>query len=217
MHSERFRKHGTVDPPEVKSYTKMKNPPPCSYEGCSRPMYCKKLCSLHYGRLRLHGDPSITKKRTSVKRCSVDGCDSESYAKNMCIKHYMRNRAHGDPETRLRMGPKPGKTQTFVERGDTPSRQWGYSIMKSGYIIVYPPGRRSLLEHRYIMEQHLGRELLPSESIHHKNGVRDDNRIENLELWSKSQPSGQRVVDKIEWAEEILRQYADVRQLNLLG
>ena len=57
------------------------------------------------------------------------------------------------------------------------------------------------------MSEHLGRPLLPTENVHHVNGVRSDNRLENLELWSRSQPAGQRVVDLVAWAREILATY----------
>jgi hypothetical protein len=64
-----------------------------------------------------------------------------------------------------------------------------------------------MLEHRWVMEQVVGRKLLPNENVHHLNGDRADNRRDNLELWSQSQPPGQRVEDKVAWAVELLELY----------
>lgn len=63
------------------------------------------------------------------------------------------------------------------------------------------------MEHVVVMSEVLGRPLLDHERVHHLNGDRSDNRRENLELWSVSQPPGQRVSDKIKWAKEILALY----------
>jgi hypothetical protein len=67
-----------------------------------------------------------------------------------------------------------------------------------GYVMVRREGANHR-EHRLVMEQVLGRPLKSWENVHHINGIRHDNRPENLELWVKPQPPGQRAEDLAEW------------------
>jgi hypothetical protein len=118
--------------------------------------------------------------------CRIENCGREIGARQMCKMHWARWKRHGDP--------------LFVtQRSNNPS--------SDGYIRIMV-NRKGMVQHRYIMELHLGRELLQEENVHHINGNRSDNRIENLELWNTRQPKGQRIEDKIEYAVEILKQYA---------
>jgi len=98
--------------------------------------------------------------------------------------------------------------ETFKGAGHPSWR--GGTHKSNGYVLLYKPKHPNanalgrVFEHRLVMERMIGRYLNKHDNVHHKNGVRSDNRPENLELWCKPQPAGQRVWDLIIW---VVRNY----------
>lgn len=161
----------------------------CLAESCNRIGVSKGYCGMHYHRLVRHGNASIVKNIRGKKTCSIKECTNKYRSLGYCDKHYLKFRKYGDPLV---------------------SKTKGRYLNKKGYVFVPDPTGKlhTIAEHRLVMEQHLARPLKKGENVHHINGNKEDNRIENLELWSISQPSGQRIEDKIKFAIEILEQYA---------
>jgi hypothetical protein len=174
----------------------------CSVADCVRPVLSKGFCSAHYARQRA-GRPVDAPIRgySPGESCRVDGCSRAVAAHGVCGAHYARLRRWGDPAA------------SYVPQGHT---------TKQGYRLAYAPDHPMAMrnghvgEHRLVMANHLGRSLARNETPHHKNGKRSDNRIENLELWVKSQPAGQRATDLVEWAREIEARYGPDYDAGLL-
>jgi hypothetical protein len=194
MHYKRWLRNGS---PEREAHR-----PDCAVDGCDNQAKSRRgWCHAHYQRWRRYGDVQPDQPLRAAHPCSVESCGRRSYARGLCNTHYRRLRATGDarPDEPIR-----------VVTGE------GYESHGYWYVPVAPEerwlvdGRATSAEHRLVMARRLGRPLASDESVHHINGVRTDNRLENLELWSSSHPSGQRVQDKVAWARQILARYRDL-------
>ena len=146
----------------------------CTREGCTKPVRARALCDAHYQTARYSGE-------FGGDVCDVVGCAATARSKGMCSTHYSR-RLRGDDLT------GPFRRPRGAGRKD-----------RNGYVRIRQADGSSVAEHRLVMERHIGRPLHAFENVHHINGIRDDNRIENLELWCSPQPTGQRAVDLARW------------------
>jgi hypothetical protein len=177
----------------------------CTVNGCDR---IKKspgtaYCPMHYRRVFKHGEPGgpdplkVTRYYVD-STCSLDGCFRLAQARGYCLMHFKRIQRNGDPGA-----------------AETPVIPFRNGVDSEGYRRIQVNGRK-VKEHRHVMEQKIGRKLLPGENVHHLNGIRHDNRSENLELWVTSQTCGQRASDLLAWAHEVIDRYQSLSDSDLI-
>lgn len=197
LHHKRWQRHGDPQASVPPRGTTRR----CAVEGCEEPVDARDLCHGHYQRW-WRDSPLATRvplgRRRQPTHCVAAGCDRAPHARNLCQTHYRRLLVRGDAEPERAIRTPDG----------TGSRSHGYwKVPVPAELRHLTDGRSPVGEHRLVMAIHLGRPLRSDESVHHRNGIRTDNRLENLELWTTAQPSGSRIEDKVQWALALLRTY----------
>ncbi|MCA1711009.1 MAG: HNH endonuclease [Actinobacteria bacterium] len=191
-HYKQQLRHGQVQPES--------EPAACSVDGCERRAVTRGWCHGHYLRWSRTGDvrPEVPLTRPERGACSVDDCGRPHVSGGLCEPHRQRVRLTGElqPEQPLRPAPTGAHHSHGYRRVAVPAEdRW------------LVDGASVAPEHRLVLARQLRRPLRADESVHHRNGVRDDNRPENLELWSRFQPTGARVADLLAYAWELIHRH----------
>jgi hypothetical protein len=197
MHYVRFLRGVDLNKPPKNDPNR---PTICSVNECDLPISSHGFCCKHAHRYVRHGNPLITKKAFRAPEfCSIEGCDNPGKAHDLCNAHNVRRRNGQD------LNPPLIKRRKSLNNKDKGIYELAYYKDQYGYMRASFK-RKMVLQHRVVWEMHNGRKLEKFENIHHINGIRDDNRIENLELWTKPQPIGQRPEDLVAWVIEHYRE-----------
>lgn len=190
--------------------------------------FCSVVCKVEASKGRKARQPAAPPLPRECKRCGTTFTpvvlgSARVYCSRSCATaaYGSRKRVHVEPRECEHCGVEFTPRQkssvgrfcskecrlTAMRGAASANFKGGRHVKDSGYVSVLVDGRY-VLEHRLVMEQVIGRTLVDGENVHHVNGIKSDNRPENLELWVTSQPNGHRVEDAVEHAVWVLQRYA---------
>lgn len=176
----------------------------CETDECDTPLpinsnRSRKFCDVH----QTPAANAQRKKERPRGVCLYETCDRPEDSKGFCKAHYLRQLYGKD----MALPIQPARRRDIPE---------GAKWLNGGGYVVIKTMNGSRLEHVVVMEAFLHRSMRPGETVHHKNTIRTDNRIENLEPRVRGEhPRGGALLDMVAWARALLRQLEPDEQLLL--